>query len=62
MRYVVLDGKAYSWKQLLQLRREQRERERKERQPTLFELREDHRPRSQKTASDRYLQPTLFGD
>ena len=58
----MLDGRAYSWRQLCELRRQQLEAQRKARgtQPALFELREDHRPASQRTASGRYAQPGLL--
>ena len=56
----MLDGKAYSWKLILEMRRAQRAAERKATQPALFELREDHRPKSQQTAAGRYAEPMLF--
>lgn len=58
----VTDGRAYSWRQLCELRRQQLEALRKARgvQPALFELREDHRPQSQRTASGRYAEPGLL--
>lgn len=58
-RYLVLDGKRYLWPDLLRLRKEQRRAAKKE-QPTLFSLKEDCRPPTQKTASGRYREPTLF--
>jgi hypothetical protein len=60
MKHIVLDGKAYSWRQILEIRKEQRRAARSQEQPTLFELREDSRPPSQQSASGRYLEPTLF--
>ena len=58
----MLDGRAYSWRQLCELRRQQLDAIRTSRgtQPPLFELREDHRPPSQRSASDRYRQPGLL--
>lgn len=58
----ILDGRAYSWRHLCELRRQQVEAARKARgtQPALFELREDHRPPSQRTASGRYSEPGLL--
>lgn len=58
----LLEGRAYSWRRLCELRREQLEAARKARgaQPPLFELREDHRPESQRTASRRYAEPVLL--
>jgi hypothetical protein len=58
----ILEGRAYSWKRLCELRREQLEAIRKARgtQPALFELRDDCRPASQRCASNRYAEPCLF--
>ena len=59
-RYLLLDGKAYIWRELVKMRREQLRAIAKVRQLTLFELREDARPESHRTAAGRYLQPSLF--
>ncbi len=58
-RYLIIDGKRYAWREIVALRREQAKRERQP-QPTLFELRDDARPPSARTAARRYLEPTLF--
>jgi hypothetical protein len=60
MRYLWIDNKRYEWKEILRLRRQQIEAERRAQQPTLFELRDDTRPASQQTARERYEEPTLF--
>jgi len=57
-RYIIIDGKSYAWRDILALRREQRQPALP--LPTLFELREDARPSSQRSAAGRYLEPTLF--
>jgi hypothetical protein len=59
---VILDGHAYSWQQLCDLRRAQLEawKATQPKQPTLFELREDCRPAAERTAAGRYREPTLF--
>jgi hypothetical protein len=58
---VILDGKPYRWRDLQPLRREQRAAGLQARQPALFDtLPEDRRPAHERTASDRYRQPTLF--
>jgi hypothetical protein len=59
---VILDGHAYSWQQLCELRRAQLEawKAAQPKQPTLFELREDCRPAAERTAAGRYREPTLF--
>jgi len=57
-RFILIDGKRYAWRDILALRREQRQPALP--QPTLFELKEDARPPSARTAAGRYLEPTLF--
>ena len=59
---LIVDGHALSWQRLCDLRRQQIEAWRKNagKQPALFELRDDHRPRAARTAAGRYLQPSLF--
>jgi hypothetical protein len=57
-RYVIIDGKRYLWRDILILRRQQRQPATP--QPTLFELKEDARPPTERTAAGRYLEPTLF--
>jgi hypothetical protein len=59
---LIVDGHAFSWQQLVELRREQLEAWRTEqsRQLTLFELKDDCRPEAERTAAGRYLEPTLF--
>jgi hypothetical protein len=49
----MLDGRAYSWKQLCALRKRQLEERRKSdgTQAALFELREDCRPKAARTAA-----------
>jgi hypothetical protein len=58
-RYIEIDGKRYLWRDVLNLRREQRDVERRT-QLALFELRTDRRPVSQQNADGRYREPTLF--
>jgi len=58
-RFVEIDGKRYAWKDILQKRREQLKQSRQP-QPTLFELKDDARPASERTAAGRYSEPTLF--
>ena len=59
LKFIVIDGKRHAWKQILQLRREQRKATRQP-QLTLFELKEDSRPASQRTVEGRFTEPTLF--
>jgi len=57
--FIVIDGKRHAWKEILKLRREQRKATRQP-QLTLFELKDDSRPASQRTAEGRYIEPLLF--
>jgi hypothetical protein len=59
LKYIVIDGKRYSWREILKLRREQKKEARKS-QLLLFELQTDVRPPSQQSAAGRYQEPTLF--
>jgi hypothetical protein len=59
MRYIEIDGNLYLWRDLLKLRRKQRKAERQA-QPVLFDLKEDSRPLTQRSAASRYKEPTLF--
>lgn len=60
---VLLDGRAYRWKDILAARRAQlAARPDPADQPTLFALRDDTRPKEERTASGRYRQPSLFSD
>jgi hypothetical protein len=58
----MLDGRAYSWRRLCEMRREQLEAARKARgtQPVLFELYDDQRPPSHRTPAGRYAEPGLL--
>lgn len=59
---LMLDGRAYSWRALCELRRQQLEAWRISQgtQPALFELRKDVRPAGERTAAGRYLAPGLL--
>lgn len=59
LRYIEVEGKRYEWRELLRLRREQAKAAHKPQQ-TLFPMREDSRPASQRSARGRYEQPLLF--
>ena len=59
--FIVIDGKRYRWRDIQQLRREQLAAIRQTAQLPLFtNLPEDSRPAHERTASDRYQQPSLF--
>lgn len=59
VKFVEIAGVRYPWKEILKLRREQAKAARQH-QAQLFELRDDSRPASQKTARGRLEEPTLF--
>ena len=61
MRYIWIDGVPYLWRDLVRQRREQCEAGKKK-QLALFEMKDDARPLSQRTADGRYSEPTLFDD
>ncbi len=56
---LIIDGPAYSWQALCELRRQQLEawRAAQPRQLALFELKNDTRPLAERTAARRYEQP-----
>ena len=59
---IIVDGHAYSWQRLCELRRQQLEAWRlsQPEQPALFALKADSRPKSELTVAGRYREPTLF--
>jgi hypothetical protein len=59
---IIVDGRAYSWRRLCELRRAQIEAREQSRlrQLALFELHEDCRPVTERTAAGRYQQPSLL--
>ena len=59
-RHIVIEGKAYVWRELVKMRREQLQAQAKRKQLTLFEMREDYRPETHRNASARYQQPSLL--
>jgi hypothetical protein len=59
-RFIDINGHRYLWRDILELRRKQLASYAASRQTALFEMVDDTRPASQRTASDRYHQPLLF--
>ena len=59
---VIFEGRAYSWRALMQARRSQVEAYRKAsaQQPALFEVREDRRPAPERSSAGRYREPSLL--
>ena len=60
VKYFILDGKRYLWSEILKMRHEQIKAARQAAQLALFGLQDDARPKSQRTASGRLEEPTLF--
>jgi hypothetical protein len=61
---IIVDGHAFSWQRLTELRRQQLDTWRAEqlRQLTLFEMKDDHRPAAERSAAGRYKEPSLWAD
>lgn len=59
---IIIEGRAYSWRAILALRRQQLEAwcKAQPQQPALFELKKDRRPACERTAAGRYEEPTLL--
>ena len=59
---VIVDGHAFSWQRLCELRRQQLEARQAAQslQLGLFELKDDCRPATERTAAGRYAEPTFF--
>lgn len=57
-RFVEIDGRRLLWRDLVDARRAQAAP--RPEQPTLFELKEDCRPAGERTALERYREPSLF--
>ncbi len=59
---IIVDGRAYSWRHLTELRRRQLEawRTAQPQQLALFELKTDRRPASERSAAGRYQEPTFL--
>jgi hypothetical protein len=59
-RFIDIEGKRYLWRDILKLRQEQRRAAAKAQQPPLFELHDDRRPETDRSASGRFREPSLF--
>jgi hypothetical protein len=59
---IIIDGRAYRWRDIVELRRHQLEAWKAARpeQPALFALKEDSRPARQRTVAGRYFEPSLL--
>jgi hypothetical protein len=58
--FVEIEGRRYLWRDVQAARRAQLAARRKAEQPALFELRDDCRPATERTAAGRYREPSLF--
>jgi hypothetical protein len=62
-RFIEIDGKRYEWKAILSAYREQAKAATRPEQPALFDdLKIDHRPPGERTAAERYNEPSLFAN
>jgi hypothetical protein len=59
-KFIEIAGKRLLWRDVLQLRRDQKAACAGAVQPPLFELHEDRRPPADRTAAGRYREPSLF--
>ena len=59
-RFIEIDGKLHLWRDIVEARRQQLAAYATAQQPALFELIEDARPMTQRTAAGRYAEPMLF--
>ena len=59
---VIIDGRAYRWRDIVELRRQQHEAWKATRpeQPALFALKQDSRPIAARTVAARYREPSLL--
>jgi hypothetical protein len=59
---LIVDGHAFGWQRLCELRRQQLEawKAAQASRPALFELKNDCRPATERTAAGRYQKPTFF--
>jgi hypothetical protein len=62
LHFIDIDGKRYLWRDIVELRRQQRRAHATTQQPPLFELKHDCRPSAARTPTGRYLEPSLFDD
>jgi hypothetical protein len=60
LKFIEIDGRRYMWRDLVQLRREQKKAHERAQHPALFELKHDRQPVAERTATSRYCEPSLF--
>ena len=59
-KFIEIEGKRLLWRDVLKLRREQKQACANAAQLSLLELHEDRRTPADRTAAGRYLEPSLF--
>jgi hypothetical protein len=59
-KFIKIDSQRVLWRDIVQLRREQRRHAVLPEQRALFELREDRGRGTERTAAGRYVEPSLF--
>ena len=59
---IVIDGRTYRWRDIIELRRQQLEawKAARPQQPALFALKDDCRPAAERSAAGRYREPSLL--
>jgi hypothetical protein len=60
LKVIELNGRKYSWPQVLAAYREQAAKLAQPEQPALFAMHEDRRPPGERSAAERYREPSLF--
>jgi hypothetical protein len=60
LKFIDINGQRFRWKDILRMRKEQEKAARQPNQPPLFDLHDDARPVSQRSARGRYESPMLF--
>jgi hypothetical protein len=58
--FIDIDGKRYAWAEIVQRRKAQLKEAAIPEQPALFEMHEDRRPPGERSAAERYREPSLF--
>jgi hypothetical protein len=60
LRYLELKGQRFLWSEVRTAYREQAKQVARIEQPVLFEMHDDRRPPGERTAEERYQEPSLF--
>jgi hypothetical protein len=62
-RTITIDGKVHAWREIVALYRQQAKAAARPEQPMLFsDLKTDHRPPGERSAAERYSEPSLFAN